>query len=274
MANEYSLNKIKHRLFASLYGSATGQHKLERKIKKLQRYLGIGSGGNVRNSGEVGIVKTLEKEKSSDLCIFDVGANKGDFTKLILSHLGKDSEFTIHCFEPSKYTYSLLRQNLAGNQQVILNNIGLGEKQGGFNLYYDEPGSGGASLTKRDLDYMGVEFKHCEHVTIDTIDNYCEEKSIVFIDLLKIDVEGHELDVLKGAVNMLRKKSIGKVSFEFGGCNIDTRTFFKDFFDFFQKQHYKLYRIAPSGYFLPIEFYRETYEQFRTTNFLAILKDC
>lgn len=273
MGNKYSLNQIKYRLFSALYGSAMGQHRLEKKIKKLQRYLGIGSGGNVENSGEAKIIKMLKKEKSSNLCIFDVGANKGNFVEMALSILRSEDKLTIHCFEPSKYTYNLLKQNLTGSTQVILNNIGLGKEQGEFNLYYDEPGSGTASLTKRNIDYMGVEFKHCERVSIDTVDHYCEEKNIDFIDLLKIDVEGHELDVLDGAVNMLRKKSIGKVSFEFGGCNIDTRTFFKDFFCYFQKRHYRLYRITPSGYFFPVDSYKETYEQFRTTNFLAILND-
>jgi len=273
MANKYSLNQIKYRLFASLYGSANGQKRLEKKIKKLQRYLGIGSGGNVKNSGEAKIIEVVKKEKSSNLCIFDVGANKGNFAKMALSVLRREDGLTIHCFEPSKYTYNLLKQNLAGKTQVILNNIGLGKEQGEFNLYYDEPGSGIASLTKRNLDYMGLKFNHCERVSIDTVIHYCEEKNIDFIDLLKIDVEGHELDVLDGAVNMFRKKSIGKVSFEFGGCNIDTRTFFKDFFCYFQKYHYRLYRITPFGYFFPIDSYKETYEQFRTTNFLAILRD-
>jgi len=273
MANKYSLNQIKYRLFASLYGSADAQDGLEKKIKKLQRYLGIGSGGNVENSGEAKIIEMLKKEKSSNLCVFDVGANKGDFAKMALSILRREDKLTIYCFEPSKYTYNLLKQNLIGNTQVILNNIGLGKEEGKFNLYYDKPGSGTASLTKRDLDFIGVEFKHYERVSIDTVDHYCKENNIDFIDLLKIDVEGHELDVLDGAVNMFRKKSIGKVSFEFGGCNIDTRTFFKDFFYYFQKHHYRLYRITPSGYFFPVDSYKETYEQFRTTNFLAILNN-
>lgn len=87
MANKYSLNQIKYRLFAFLYGSAYGQKRLEKKIKKLQRYLGIGSGGNLENSGEANIIEMLKKEKSSNLCIFDVGANKGDFAKMALSIL-------------------------------------------------------------------------------------------------------------------------------------------------------------------------------------------
>ena len=271
MANRYSLNQTKYRVFSALYGNASGQKRLEKKIKKLQRYLGIGSGGNVEKSGEAQIMKMLQKEKASVLCIFDVGANKGDFTKMALSILRNRRNLTIHCFEPCEYTYNLLKDNLDGHAQVVSNNIGLGKEQGERNLYYDEPGSGTASLTKRNLEYLGVEFRHCERVSIDTVDHYCEEKNIRFIDLLKIDVEGHELDVLAGAANMFRKQSIGKVSFEFGGCNIDTRTFFKDFFYYFQKHHYDLYRITPSGYFFRIDSYKEIHEQFRTTNFLAVL---
>jgi hypothetical protein len=59
------------------------------------------------------------------------------------------------------------------------------------------------------------------------------------------------------------------VMFEFGGCNIDTRTYFQDFFYFFKKHDMSIYRITPSGFFHPIPKYLEELEQFRTTNFLA-----
>jgi len=272
MASKYSLNRIKYRLFSAWYGSARGQRRLEKKIKRLQRYLGIGSGRNVEDSGEAKIIEMLRREKPSNLCIFDVGANEGKFTKIALSILRDENNVRIHCFEPAKYTYNLLKRNFDGDKRVILNNIALGKMQGKVSLYYENPGSVGASLTKRDLRHKGVEIRYCESVLIDTVDHYCEQRNIGFIDLLKIDVEGHELDVLNGAVNMFRRASIGKVSFEFGNCHIDTRIFFRDFFYYFQKYHYKLYRITPSGYFFPIDLYKETYEQFRTTNFLAILK--
>jgi len=89
--------------------------------------------------------------------------------------------------------------------------------------------------------------------------------------LLKIDVEGHELDVLTGALEMLKNHRIRMVSFEFGGCNIDTRTFFQDYWKFFAQFHgFEFYRITPSGYLTRVWKYREIYEQFRTTNFLVI----
>jgi len=107
-------------------------------------------------------------------------------------------------------------------------------------------------------------------VEINTIDNYCSENAINHIHLLKIDIEGHELDALAGAKRMFATKSIDIVTFEFGGCNIDTRTFFRIFWYFFSEVNLKIFRITPSGYLYPIESYKEIYEQFRTTNFITI----
>jgi hypothetical protein len=54
-----------------------------------------------------------------------------------------------------------------------------------------------------------------------TLDIYCEERGIARIDLLKIDVEGAELQVLQGAQEMLRARRIGCVAFEFGQATFD-----------------------------------------------------
>jgi len=156
------------------------------------------------------------------------------------------------------------------DQRIKLNNIGLGKEKGEALLYFDSAGSGLASLTRRKLEHFGIDFNKSEKVKIDTVDNYCSENGIRRIHLLKIDVEGHELDVLAGARKMFDEKTINMVTFEFGGCNIDTRTFFRDFWHFFREIDMKIMRITPSGYFYPIESYKEIYEQYRTTNFIAV----
>lgn len=139
-------------------------------------------------------------------------------------------------------------------------------------LYYNKKGSGLASLTKRDLTFRNIPFEDSEKVEILTLDTYCQQKSIEHISLLKIDVEGHELDVFAGAKEMFAKGAIDIVTFEFGGCNIDTRTFFKDFWLFFEKENMALYRFLPSKKLLKLDNYKESYEQFTTTNYLAIQK--
>lgn len=231
--------------------------------------MGIGSAANVLSSGEKAIFHVLKQRLKPPYCIFDVGSNKGQFLHLILENIAVD-DFSIHCFEPGHETFKILVESSKEDKQIKLNNIGVGKEKGKAILHYDNVGSGLASLTKRNLEHFSIDFSKAETVEIDTIDNYCSKNMINHIDLLKIDVEGHELDVLAGAKNMFATKSIEIVTFEFGGCNIDTRTFFRDFWYFFSELNFSVFRITPLGYLYPIKSYMEVHEQFRTTNFLAV----
>ena len=68
---------------------------------------------------------------------------------------------------------------------------------------------------------------------------------------------------------MLNKK-IDFIQFEFGGCNIDSRTYFQDFFYHLQ-DNYKIYRILEDNIY-ELQTYKETYEIFITVNYLAVIK--
>ena len=245
------------------------QSLLEKNVLVSQYIMGIGSGGGVSSSGEQSIFHVLEQRIKPPYCIFDVGSNKGQFLSLILDNVSA-SDFSVHCFEPGHETFAILLESSQKDKRIKLNNIGLGKEKGEFVLHYDSAGSGLASLTKRKLDHFNINFNKKEKVEINTIDNYCSENSIDHIHLLKIDIEGHELDALSGAKEMFASKSIDIVTFEFGGCNIDTRTFFQDFWYFFNEANFKIFRITPSGYLHPLDSYEEIYEQFRTINFIAI----
>ncbi len=246
------------------------QSLLEKNVLTSQDLMGIGSGGGVFSSGEQTIFHILKQRFNPPYCIFDVGSNKGQFLQLILKNIAVD-DLSVHCFEPGHQTFKSLVESFKNDKRIKLNNIGVGKEKGEADLYYDCVGSGLASLTKRKLDHFCIDFSKVEKVEINTIDNYCLENAINHIHLLKIDIEGHELDALAGAKSMFGAKSIDIVAFEFGGCNIDTRTFFQDFWYFFSGINFKIFRITPSGYLYPIKLYKEIYEQFRTTNFIAVL---
>ena len=85
------------------------------------------------------------------------------------------------------------------------------------------------------------------------------------IDFIKIDTEGNEYEVIKGLGNSI--KLVKVIQFEFGGCNIDSRTYFQDFF-YLLKNKFKIYRILTDGLFEIVE-YKETHEVFITVNYLA-----
>lgn len=154
---------------------------------------------------------------------------------------------------------------------MVLNNIGLSGKPGYRKLFYNAEGSELASLNKRRLDHFGIDMKYSEQVQIETLDSYCETRRVSRIDLLKLDAEGHELEILQGASSLLEQRAIRLVSFEFGGCNIDSRTFVQDFFYFFKEYSMRLARVTPTGYFDEILSYREALEQFQTTTFIAFI---
>jgi len=196
------------------------------------------------------------------LVAIDVGANVGSWTQEFLRQVPTSNVF---CFEPSATAYETLTSRFENEERVHPFNLALSDKSGPARLWSDYPGSGLASLSRRRLDHMDISFLNTEQVQLSTLDQWCSEESIQ-PRILKLDVEGHELHVLNGATGTLA--SVDVIQFEFGGGNIDSRTFFQDFFYFFQERRFKLFRLTPSG-LREVSQYRENDEAFATTNYFA-----
>jgi len=257
-------------LLNNFLGKKNSQYFFERLYKLSLRGMNYGRASDYQNNGEsVMLGKMSRMMKSNSPVLFDVGANKGEFTKRILeSWKGKKAKLFV--FEPSQKTYAMLQRAIPASASVHLINKGLSDKAGKVELYYDREGSGLASVYPRDLSYHNINFSDHETIDLTTLDIFCEENKIEFIDFLKLDVEGHELSVLLGGKKMFDQGKINMVQFEFGGCNIDSRSFFRDYFNFF-KEDFDLYRILSNGLW-PINKYSEKLEIFLSANYLAIRK--
>jgi len=197
--------------------------------------------------------------------VFDVGAHRGDWTRALLR--AAPGLAAVHCFEPSAANWAEI--DAIADRRVRLVRAAVAERAGEAVLYATEPGSVLASLTQRDLSHIGLGFAHTERVVTLSLDSYLREQAIERVDYLKLDVEGHELAALNGADEALRRKAIRALAFEFGGCNIDTRVFFRDFWKLLSGHGYSLYRLAPRHRLWPIESYSEEAENFLFANYLA-----
>jgi len=232
--------------------------------------MNYGNGGDLENGGEIFAMKhvaaALKKEPS--ITIFDVGANIGQYCNELSKVFNTNAH--IHSFEPSVITYNDFLKNTKHVHNLISNNLGLSDVENTQLLYSNSDGSGMASVYHRKLDHFGIAFDNTEEIKLSTVDTYCEKNNIDRIHFLKLDIEGHELKALKGAKKMIDNKKINFIQFEFGGCNIDSRTYFQDFF-YLLKDNYTIYRVLKNGLFeMPV--YKETYEIFITINFLAVAK--
>jgi FkbM family methyltransferase len=197
--------------------------------------------------------------------IFDVGANEGDWTAAA-THLNHQGAY--HCFEPSIATFEKLRERgLPTN--VRLNNSALGQATGEVQLYV----FGDTSVLNSFYPRAGLSqvAERVEEVSVTTLDDYALANSIDFVDFLKLDVEGHEYSVLRGAERMLRERRIGMIQLEYGGTQIDARVFLKDIFGLLivPPCSYKAHKLFPT-WLEPVERYSQDLDNFQYSNWVFV----
>lgn len=144
--------------------------------------------------------------------VFDVGANVGQTRKYFRLHLPVAK---IYSFEPVKNTYEQLKNNAAGDTNCVLENMALGDEAGEKTIRLFE-GSMTVLNSLHDAVMNNAANAREEIIRIETLDHYCNEHNIQKIDLLKIDTEGYEINVLKGAERMLSEHKISFVYCETG----------------------------------------------------------
>lgn len=220
-------------------------------------------------SKAIDYIKHKLSTQKKKIVIFDVGANVGDYS-LEIQKKFDSLDLQIFAFEPSQGTYEQLAANTEHLNNIQLLHFALGSKEENTKIYYHFQASGATTLYNQGLSTFSSENSIAEDISIRTIEQFCEEASVDFIDFIKIDVEGHELQVLLGAKQLLQSKKIRFIQFEFGAFHVHSRTFFKDFWDLLS-ENYHVYRIIADGLYR-IESYNENLEIFRTSNFVAELK--
>lgn len=203
-------------------------YKLGYKISKINRFSIL---------DEDPLIAIKDKIQTKEIILFDIGANKGQTVEKMKM---KFPNAIIHTFEPSNTSYNKLKLKFQGKKEINLYNIAIGSEKGKlkFNQYN---WSAMDSLLKRSYGTAKIIDNYLVNVT--TVDDFCLENAIPYINLLKTDTEGYELNVLKGATKTFDENRIQFVLIEiFFNENYIDQGSFGDIYNYLLSKNFNLVR--------------------------------
>jgi FkbM family methyltransferase len=163
-----------------------------------------------KNFNEKKIVRFKVK---NEINIFDIGSNLGSYIKFV-SNQNKNKKINFYSFEPDKNLILVQKKlKLPSSHNLITNNIGISNENKQKQFFRRSVSSQSSFLNdSRSKDISKLE----EKLNIRTVrlDDYCFDKNIDYIDILKIDTEGLELEVLISGSKMIINKKIGIIKIE------------------------------------------------------------
>lgn len=186
--------------------------------------------------------------------IIDVGSHKGEFLKNTIPHILFKKAYT---FEPQIAVFDILKNNLINDNRILNNNLGISDINGKKILTIDKLTST-SSMSELNKDSFFLKLKNfllrqknkkeTYEVKTSTIDNYFKDFDLKN-SLLKIDEEGHELKVLRGAKNTVKEVNFILIENQFMDIYKDNKI--KECDDFLKRNQFDLIKkfIFPSFHF-------------------------
>lgn len=216
------------------------------------------------------------------LTVLDIGANKGLWTRALLDTFG-DRVAHVHLFDPSPENYAELTNqsdNLAcltaeDFSRLSAHRLALGREPGRATLYTNDEGSPLGSLYPHEDPGWGERMKDIRlsetvEVQVSTVDQFLSEHGLSHVEIMKVDTEGHEMDVLMGAEQAIQAGTIDVITFEFGVHQVESRHFFKDYWLHLTHRGYELYFVDDNAEITAIRRYEYHWERFnRNFEFIA-----
>ena len=192
------------------------------------------------NFDEKNFIKNIAKD---NFIFFDVGSNLGTYTNFFMKS-AKEFNLEIHSFEPNTNLINQQKNSFKNKKKIIFNNFALGEIEGTSDLHITKISSQSSFDTKYIENKSDI--KKIETVSVKTLDRYCEKNKIDYINFLKIDCEGFDLNVLKGATRLLSNNKIKFIKIE---TNFNSNIYnMNEISNFLSLYNYKIFAINNQKY--------------------------
>jgi len=184
-------------------------------------------------------LSSLLKFTNNVKTIIDIGSNKGQFSILARSFFPKAK---IYSFEPQK-KYLDIQKKILSKNKINYFNVGLGNKKSKKKFYITQREDSSSFLKPSNLDLNEYEIKNIRNVQLDRLDNIIKSHNIKKPALIKLDVQGFELEALKGAIKIL--KNIDYIITEISYKKIyHNQVSKKKLIKFLKKNHFSMKKIT------------------------------
>lgn len=211
---------------------------------------------------------------SERLCALDIGANQGEWSRLLLEQLPPsrrtNEQLRLHAFEPVPATRQSLQRNLSavsGGSLVHIESCALSDTPGHAEMLIMSE-SGGTNTLQFDAA-MSKSATSTIQIDKATLSEFCAHNKLDALDLVKCDAEGHDPKVIAGAADMLRAGKISVLQFEYNHRWIYARAYLKDVFDLVESLPYRVARVRPHHIETMAAWHPEL-ERYFETNYLLI----
>jgi FkbM family methyltransferase len=180
--------------------------------------------------------------------VMDVGANRGQYATIARSEL---PDATIYSFEPHPVSFQAI-VSISKGLNIRPMNVALGATPGTIQMFdhANDGGSEHATVVSGVIEEIHGTDAKAIGVDVTTVDRFMEDEAITQLDLLKIDVEGFELEVLKGAARAIEESRISAMQLEFTQINALSGVFVRDISRILPG--YRLFRLLHNGDLLEI----------------------
>lgn len=222
-----------------------GRPRLARTLRYLTNTVRRDYPNSIAGNGERGVQRACAVTGGG--YVIDVGAHFGEWSSSLLEVAG--GAVTIHAYEPSAFSADRARQRLQG--RATLHQLALSDRPGRAVLHVAAQGAGTSSLVPQGG--ATADDRLTEEVEVSTVDEQCRRLGIEHLSLLKIDAEGHDIAVLRGAGDMLGRRAIDVVQLEYNWRWIAQRAYLRDVFDLLFPSGYLVGKVTPDG----VEHYHE-----------------
>ena len=264
-----------YKIFSSFYIFIFGRKKMQFLnnivLSLALNAKGYKNYGSFKKTGEKNFINKINNDLF--FCI-DIGANVGKYTNLLLA----ETKSKIISFEPLPLAFKDLQKIEQNNSERLkVYNYALGEKDETLELNYSNEKSEKASFLENLNELSFYDFKNNQKIKtkVYCLDTFFSNNPNLFsknIDLVKIDTEGFEFEVLKGAKNMLEQNPPKYIQIEFNWHQLFKNNTLLSFHKLLD--NYDAYRILPlDGSIIKIDTNRPENNIFHLSNIVFIKKN-